>query len=96
MATGTHGRIQEFLEGDKAQSKALPGQPRLVNAGIYLLEPSILSRIPAGFSDFGKDVFPALLREQKKIYAYTMLGFCFAVDTPEAMKNTQAKLQRKP
>ncbi len=96
VATEPDGRIQQFLEGEKAQGLAKAGAQRLVNSGIYLLEPSVLPLIPAGFSDFGKDVFPALLRERKKIYAYTMLGFCFAVDTPEAMKNTQAKLQRKP
>lgn len=47
------------------------------NAGIYILEPSILKSIPKGkFSDFAKDVFPKLIKEGKKIYGYPLKG-CF-------------------
>lgn len=92
MECGADGRVRQFLEGEKADSSA----SRLVNAGIYLLEPSLLDQFPSGFSDFGKDLFPALLKKQKKIYAYTMSGFCFAIDTPEAMQKTREFLpQRK-
>ncbi len=88
---GADGRVRQFLEGEKAASSA----SRLVNAGIYLLEPGLLAQIPSGFSDFGKDLFPALLKEQKKIYAYTMIGFCFAIDTPEAMQKTGEFLSKR-
>ncbi len=86
------GQIQKFLEGEKASASP----SNLVNGGIYAFEPEILQYIPQGFSDFGKDVFPALLQSQKKIYAYQMRGFCFAIDTPQAMKVTREILaQRK-
>lgn len=43
---------------------------RLVNAGIYFLEPEVLNFIPEKRFDFGYDLFPLLLREGKKVYGY--------------------------
>lgn len=65
------GRMLRFLE------KPAPGQTisHWVNAGIYCLHPRILRDIPAGYSDFGRDVFPALLCKSESLY-----GVC--LDTP--------------
>jgi mannose-1-phosphate guanylyltransferase len=73
------GRIQRFVEGAGAQQVS-----RLVNAGIYALEPSVAAEIPHGFSDFGKDIFPGLLAGQQHVHAFVMNGFCLALDTPES------------
>ncbi len=45
-----------------------PNNPssNLVNAGVYVLDKSVLSHIPDGFSDFSRDVFPYL----DKLYCY--------------------------
>ena len=62
-------RVVRFLE------KPATGQifSPLINAGIYLLEPDILRFIPAmTFYDFGKDLFPNLLRRQQPFYGYAM------------------------
>ena len=58
-------RIIRFIE------KPLKGETNShwVNAGIYLLTPEILNFIPDGFSDFGKDIFPGLLKEKIPIYS---------------------------
>jgi NDP-sugar pyrophosphorylase family protein len=59
------GRIVEF------QEKPAPGTEKshLVNTGIYVFEPGIFARIPAGeFYDFGKQVFPELRREAAAFY----------------------------
>ena len=43
----------------------------MVNTGIYILEPEILSYIETGKNtDFSRDVFPALLSSSKKIFGY--------------------------
>ncbi|EPR13682.1 mannose-1-phosphate guanyltransferase [Ruminiclostridium papyrosolvens] len=43
----------------------------MVNTGIYILEPEILSYIDSGKNtDFSRDVFPALLSSSKKIFGY--------------------------
>jgi NDP-sugar pyrophosphorylase family protein len=65
------GKIVEF------QEKPAKGTERshLVNTGIYVFEPAILERIPAGrFYDFGKDVFPELQRERMPFYGLPMRG----------------------
>ncbi|MBP5426786.1 MAG: NTP transferase domain-containing protein [Clostridiales bacterium] len=42
-----------------------------VNTGIYILEPEVFEFIPKGrFFDFGKDVFPRMLRENVSMYGY--------------------------
>ena len=72
-------RIVEFAEGagDDVSS--------LVNAGVYVLEPSVLDAIPAGrFHDFGKEVFPAMLARDAALYASLVTEYCLGIDTPES------------
>jgi len=47
-----------------------------VNTGIYILEPEVLKYIPNGeMFDFSKDVFPAILAEQRALYGYIAPGY---------------------
>jgi NDP-sugar pyrophosphorylase family protein len=65
------GRILDF------QEKPAPGTERsnLVNTGVYIFEPAIFDRIPAGeFWDFGKNVFPGLQRDGAPFYGLKMQG----------------------
>ena len=49
---------------------------RLCNCGIYAFEPEILSHIPAGqFDDFGRRLFPDLLRQHIPFHAETVTGY---------------------
>ena len=49
---------------------------RLCNCGIYVFEPEILSHIPAGqFDDFGRRLFPDLLRQRIPFHAETVTGY---------------------
>jgi len=49
---------------------------RLCNCGIYVFEPSILDEIPEGrFDDFGKRVFPDLLRKGVPFHAHSIGGY---------------------
>ena len=71
VVTGSDGRILEF------QEKPAPGTEKshLVNTGIYVFEPALLDRIPAGeFFDFGKNVFPALQQERAAFYGLHLPG----------------------
>jgi NDP-sugar pyrophosphorylase family protein len=59
------GKIVEF------QEKPEPGTEKshFVNTGIYVFEPAIFGRIPAGvFYDFGKNVFPGLQAEKAPFF----------------------------
>ncbi len=63
------GRILSFVE--KPKQEEAPGH--WVNAGIYIVEPEVLSAIESmPVADFGKDIFPALLRSGKAVYGYKM------------------------
>lgn len=82
VAFSGDGRIESFVE--KPQSSGpIPGW---VNAGVYLVEESVVDAIPADRpTDFGLDIFPGLLRSQATLYAH-QLGAgedVWPIDTPE-------------
>lgn len=61
------GRIEAFTE-KPAWSEAFTD---LANTGVYLFEKEVFDYIPSDRpSDFGKDVFPALLAEGKALYGF--------------------------
>ena len=71
VITDRDGRIVDF------QEKPAHGTERsnLVNTGVYVFEPAIFERIPAGeFWDFGKNVFPDLQRAAAPFYGLEMAG----------------------
>lgn len=56
----------------------------LANAGIYVLEPEILDRIPAEqVYDFGHNVFPNLLTEGRPIAGYVLNDLLIDIGLPE-------------
>ncbi len=77
------GRIIRFVE------KPNPGitDSHWVNAGIYYLSPAILGHIPAGFSDFAKDIFPALLAQDTALYSVRSDTPLKAFDTPDLLRD---------
>lgn len=78
-----NGKILKFIEKPK------PGETNShwVNAGIYYLDPSIFDAIPNKFSDFGRDIFPMLLRNNIPLYGVCLDSEVRAFDTPEMLKN---------
>ncbi len=56
----------------------------LANAGIYVLEPEVLDRIPPEqMYDFGHDVFPGMLRESIRIAGYVIEDLLIDIGLPE-------------
>ncbi len=65
------GRITGFQEKPAKGTE----KSKLANTGIYVFEPAIFERIPANtFYDFGKQVFPELLRDGLPFYAMKLDG----------------------
>lgn len=61
----------------------------LANAGIYILEPDVLARIPADtFYDFGHDVFPKMLAEGIPIAGYIIEELLIDIGLPEKYEET--------
>jgi len=59
----------------------------LVNTGLYILEPQVLDYIPSYKAiDFGKDVFPKMIKKNEKIFGLILKGDLIAIDTPVLYK----------
>jgi mannose-1-phosphate guanylyltransferase len=66
------GRVVGFQEKPSLEE----ARSRLCNCGIYVFEPEILSHIPDHeFDDFGKRLFPDLLRQGVPFHAHTVAGY---------------------
>jgi histidinol-phosphate phosphatase family protein len=71
----------------------------LVNAGLYVLEksalepfrPSTLNAQPSTILDFGKDIFPAMVRAGKKLLGYNSPEFIKDIGTPERYDKISAQ-----
>lgn len=73
------GQLETFCEGGAGQT------PPLVNAGVYLVEPEVVATIPTGqLCDFGRDLFPRMLADGRRLYGYLITGYCLGIDTPES------------
>ena len=83
------GLVEKFIEGDSSEDT-----DGFVNAGVYLLDIALLKRIPNGFVDFGRDIFPELAREGRlNAVLIEPTGYCIGIDTPEALEAVQKLLQ---
>ncbi len=80
------GRVRRFVE-KPARTEVSTNR---INAGIYLLEPAVLDAIPAtGPSDFGRDIFPALVAAGQRVYALQVPAYIQDVGTPERLAKAQ-------
>lgn len=72
VESGKDGKIKSFLE--KPPAEALKNlKVNTINAGIYILEPTILDLIPKDENcSFEYTVFPAILEQKKPFYAFVM------------------------
>ncbi|MDO8572004.1 MAG: nucleotidyltransferase family protein [bacterium] len=55
----------------------------LINIALYILNPSVANMIPEGYSDFGKDLFPEMLRGGIPLAGYIFDKPVGVIDTPE-------------
>lgn len=72
----TTGQVEEFVE----KPKSYVGNK--INAGIYLLNPSVLDRIELRRTSIEKEVFPQIAGE-KKLFAMVLPGFWMDVGQPK-------------
>lgn len=72
VLTDGQGRVQRFVE-KPAWGQVFTDQ---INTGIYVLSPAAMQRVPGGTQwDFGKDLFPALLREGAPLFGLPLEGY---------------------
>lgn len=74
------GRVVRFTE--KPPEDEVTGDT--INAGIYILERSVLDRIPAeGAQSFERDIFPAMVQEGARVFAYLTHGYWQDIGSPQ-------------
>jgi NDP-sugar pyrophosphorylase family protein len=79
VETEEDGRVRRFLEKPKGDEITT----NTINAGIYVIEPDVLSHIPADevFS-FEYDLFPSLLAEGLPVYGFVSTRYWIDIGTP--------------
>lgn len=80
-------RIERFLEKPASEGDIFS---HWVNAGLYVVEPEIISQIPLQQPyDFGKDLFPSLLAAGFRIYAWPLVGYFLGIDTSQRREKAE-------
>ena len=89
VETDKQGRVKRFVEKPSRDKVTT----NMINAGIYILEPDILSYItPKTFSMFEHDVFPLLLEKGQAIYGYPFHDYWIDIGTPDKYLKLQHDL----
>ena len=85
VETDEENKVLRFLEKPKPEELA-DLTTNNINAGIYILEPSVLELIPAGEnSSFEYNIFPELLERERQFYAFVMSGnYWRDIGTPDS------------
>ncbi len=79
VETDSESRVRRFIEKPSRDKVTT----NMINAGIYVLEPDILSYIaPSTFSMFERDVFPPLLEKGQVVYGYRFQDYWIDIGTP--------------
>ena len=92
VETDSGGRVRRFTEKPSRDKVTT----NMINAGIYILEPGILSYIaPNTFSMFERDVFPPLLEKGQVIYGYPFQDYWIDMGTPGKYLKLQRDLLRR-
>ncbi len=82
------GRVEAFVE----KPPAAEAPSRWINAGMYVLDPSVLDLIPEGRpASIEREIFPALVHEGL-LYAVANDGFWIDAGTPAAYLDVQIAL----
>lgn len=85
------GRILAFLPKPHPPRAFLPN---LVNAALYVLGPKVIDYVPADRpSDWGKDIFPALVAASERLYAYRSIEYAKDIGTPDRLVKGEGDLK---
>jgi NDP-sugar pyrophosphorylase family protein len=80
VETDADGRVLRFIE------KPGPGEVtcNTINAGVYVLEPSVLRYMPKGEPySFERGLFPTLLENKELVLSYVLNGYWIDIGTPQ-------------
>lgn len=80
VPTFADGEVKAFVE--KPPRDAAPTD--WINAGTYVLEPSVLDRVPSGLKvSIERDTFPRMLQDRRHLFAMRSADYWIDVGTPQ-------------
>jgi len=80
IETDTVGRVRRFIEKPKHSEITT----NMINAGTYILEPEVLSKIPPRTTvSIERETFPQLIAGGEPVYAYSSSAYWLDIGTPE-------------
>lgn len=80
VALDSDCRVEAFVE--KPSLTEAPSN--LINGGVYIIEPEVLARIPAGIPySFERQLFPDLVADKIPIYGHVSEAYWLDIGTPE-------------
>ncbi|MGI4790952.1 MAG: sugar phosphate nucleotidyltransferase [Janthinobacterium lividum] len=89
VGVSSDGQINKFVEKPPADQIFSD----LANTGVYVLDPDVLQHIPRDApTDFGRDIFPALLAQKQPLYGTLLGGYLQDTGTPEAYRQANFDL----
>ncbi len=88
MNPAGYGLVESDEDGHVVRFTEKPAEDEVtghtINAGIYILEPSVLSRISIeGPQSFEREVFPAILQDGGRFYGYLARGYWQDIGSPQ-------------
>ncbi len=91
VETSAEGRVKRFVEK--------PGRDQIttnmINAGVYILESSVLQCIPANTNySFERQLFPELLQRGQALYAFPSHSYWVDIGKPETYMQTHLDLMQ--
>jgi mannose-1-phosphate guanylyltransferase len=95
-SASTEGKGVVEVEGSRATRFVEKGGdgPGLVNAGIYVVEPSAMERLPRGaVLDFGLDVLPEIAREDRGLFVSLLRAPLIDIGTPDGLAAARAVVE---
>ena len=91
----TNAQILYFKEKPKKEEVT----STIGNAGIYIIEKELFDYIPpqeVEVTDFGKHIFPALLKKQKAMYGYILKGYHRDIGTHDMLQAARKEISFYP
>lgn len=89
MKVDEDSRITGFLE-----KSAKTSSDSIINAGIYLLEPEVLSYIPEGKQvSLERETFPRLLQKKVPLFGYLTSDYFIDIGTPQKYAQIQKEMK---
>jgi NDP-sugar pyrophosphorylase family protein len=88
VSVDSRGLVSGFIE----RGEHAPGATGLVNAGLYVIEPSLLASLaPGAVADFGHDVFPAALARGERLATHLLGAPAIDVGTPADLERARGR-----